>query len=178
MAARGGGSRIGLSVGLGVAGGIGYYLYQAGGDPKLAEREFERTSHPSVLRLVTPADTRQMMPRACLPRSRATSPGRKRKRRPAQRCWVRRQARRSIRRSVVTTGGLRQSVDFSQIAEAKATTSKIDEKLEAYRAQADKKIGEVSSQTAKELHSAVDKFDKTVEDKTAQSKSWLSGWFK
>lgn len=65
-----------------------------------------------------------------------------------------------------------------QIADAKATTSKIDSKLEAYRAQADKKIGDVSHQTAKDLHSAVDKFDKTVGEKAAQSKGWLSGWFK
>ena len=30
-------------VGLAAAGGVGYYLYNAGGDPKLAEKKFERT---------------------------------------------------------------------------------------------------------------------------------------
>ena len=28
--------------GLAVAGGVGYYLYQAGGDPKVARKEVER----------------------------------------------------------------------------------------------------------------------------------------
>ncbi|KAB2572197.1 hypothetical protein BFW01_g3187 [Lasiodiplodia theobromae] len=144
MAARGGGSRIGLSVGLGVAGGIGYYLYQAGGDPKLAEREFEHDASRLSSKI------------------KGDLPGKEK------------EAKTSAKVLGEEAG---EAIDKT-IAEAKATTSKIDEKLEAYRAQADKKIGEVSSQTAKELHSAVDKFDKTVEDKTAQSKSWLSGWFK
>lgn len=43
MAARGG-SRLGLYGGLAAAGGVGYYLYQAGGSPKLAEKELERAS--------------------------------------------------------------------------------------------------------------------------------------
>lgn len=30
--------------GLAVAGGVGYYLYSAGGDPKVAEKKFEGTS--------------------------------------------------------------------------------------------------------------------------------------
>jgi len=30
-----------LLIGLGVAGGVGYYLYNAGGDPKAAEKKFE-----------------------------------------------------------------------------------------------------------------------------------------
>lgn len=45
MAAR----RIGLYGGLTAAGGIGYYLYQAGGNPKLAEKEFERALSSSSL---------------------------------------------------------------------------------------------------------------------------------
>jgi hypothetical protein len=31
-------------IGLAAAGGVGYYLYNAGGDPKLAEKKMERTS--------------------------------------------------------------------------------------------------------------------------------------
>ena len=31
-------------VGLAAAGGVGYYLYRAGGSPKVAEKEFERES--------------------------------------------------------------------------------------------------------------------------------------
>ncbi|KAK7724473.1 hypothetical protein SLS57_004228 [Botryosphaeria dothidea] len=140
MAAR----RIGLYGGLTAAGGIGYYLYQAGGNPKLAEKEFEH----DAARLSS--------------KVKGELPGKEK------------EAKTSAKVLGEEAG---ERVD-SAIAEAKATTSKIDEKLEAYRAQADKKIGNVSSQTAKDLHSAVDKFDKTVEDKAAQSKSWLSGWFK
>jgi len=34
-------SRTPLILGLAVAGGVGYYFYQAGGDPKVAEKKFE-----------------------------------------------------------------------------------------------------------------------------------------
>ena len=37
-------SRAPLYLGLGAAGGIGYYLYSAGGDTKVAEKKFESTS--------------------------------------------------------------------------------------------------------------------------------------
>jgi hypothetical protein len=37
-------SRRGLTIGgLAVAGGVGYYLYSAGGDPKVAQKKFEGT---------------------------------------------------------------------------------------------------------------------------------------
>ncbi len=35
-------SRIPLYLGLTAAGGVGYYLYSAGGNPKVAEKQFER----------------------------------------------------------------------------------------------------------------------------------------
>lgn len=31
-------------LGLAAAGGVGYYLYAAGGDPKVAQKKFERAS--------------------------------------------------------------------------------------------------------------------------------------
>lgn len=34
-------SRAPLYLGLALAGGVGYYLYTAGGDPKLAQKQFE-----------------------------------------------------------------------------------------------------------------------------------------
>lgn len=34
-------SRLPLYLGLAAAGGVGYYFYQAGGDPKVAEKKFE-----------------------------------------------------------------------------------------------------------------------------------------
>jgi len=37
-------SRAPLFIGLAAAGGVGYYLYSAGGSPKVAEKKFEGTS--------------------------------------------------------------------------------------------------------------------------------------
>lgn len=37
------GRQVGTIAAMVGAGGIGYYLYSAGGDPKLAEKKFERT---------------------------------------------------------------------------------------------------------------------------------------
>lgn len=48
-------SRMPLVLGLGAAGGIGYYLYSAGGSPKAAENKFESTSSLSQRRLCFPA---------------------------------------------------------------------------------------------------------------------------
>ncbi|KAL1839331.1 hypothetical protein VTJ49DRAFT_1627 [Mycothermus thermophilus] len=42
MAAR---SRAPLAIGAAVAGGIGYYLYAAGGSPRAAEKKFESDAH-------------------------------------------------------------------------------------------------------------------------------------
>jgi len=39
-------SRLPLALGLTAAGGIGYYLYTAGGSPKVAEKQFESTLLP------------------------------------------------------------------------------------------------------------------------------------
>jgi hypothetical protein len=53
----------------------------------------------------------------------------------------------------------------------------VDQKLEAYRANADKKIDEYTKDTKKSFNSAVNTFDKTVENKASETKSWLGGWF-
>jgi hypothetical protein len=34
-------SNVGLYLGVAAAGGVGYYLYTAGGSPKVAEKQFE-----------------------------------------------------------------------------------------------------------------------------------------
>lgn len=40
-------SRRGITIlGLAAAGGIGYYLYNAGGDPKVAQKQFEGANFP------------------------------------------------------------------------------------------------------------------------------------
>jgi hypothetical protein len=37
-------SRVPLYLGVAAAGGVGYYLYTAGGNPKVAEKQFESMS--------------------------------------------------------------------------------------------------------------------------------------
>lgn len=41
-------SRVPLLLGLTAAGGVGYYLYQAGGQPKVAEKQFESDMHKAA----------------------------------------------------------------------------------------------------------------------------------
>jgi len=43
-ASKKGGGRLFFTLGLAAAGGAGYYLYSAGGDPKVAEKQFQRES--------------------------------------------------------------------------------------------------------------------------------------
>ncbi|KAF7543792.1 hypothetical protein G7Z17_g10453 [Cylindrodendrum hubeiense] len=38
-------SRLPLILGVGAVSGVGYYVYQAGGDPKAAEKQFESDAH-------------------------------------------------------------------------------------------------------------------------------------
>jgi hypothetical protein len=38
-------SKAPLAVGLAAAGGVGYYLYSAGGSPRAAEKQFESDAH-------------------------------------------------------------------------------------------------------------------------------------
>ena len=45
-------SRLPLYLGLGVASVGGYYLYSAGGDPKLAQKKAERMRHASAITLI------------------------------------------------------------------------------------------------------------------------------
>lgn len=54
-------------IGLAAAGGVGYYLYSAGGDPKLAEKKAERTcifQSNAILQLTTPDDAANLARRA------------------------------------------------------------------------------------------------------------------
>ncbi|KAK7522343.1 hypothetical protein IWZ03DRAFT_116125 [Phyllosticta citriasiana] len=109
-----------------LSGGVGWYLYQAGGSKKAVEREAQQNSMTSA-------------------------------------------------KTIGAEAG--QKID-SAINEARTTANRVDQKLEAYRAQADRKVGDYSTQVKKDAHNAVEQFDKTVEDQAAKSKSWLSGWFK
>lgn len=62
-----------------------------------------------------------------------------------------------LSQSTLTTG---------QTAEAKSKLAEAEAKAKEYR-----------DKTGKELNSAIDKFDKTVEEKAAKAKSGISSWF-
>ncbi|OCK79915.1 hypothetical protein K432DRAFT_426138 [Lepidopterella palustris CBS 459.81] len=126
------------AVGLGT-----YYLYNAGGSPKVAEKQFEHDAAKITSKV------------------RGELPGKEKE--------AKTQAK-------VYTEQAGQNID-SAIDDVKLTTSKVDAKLEGYRANAEKKLDEYRKEAGKDLSSAVDKFDKTVEQKAAQSKSWIGSWF-
>jgi ElaB/YqjD/DUF883 family membrane-anchored ribosome-binding protein len=66
---------------------------------------------------------------------------------------------------------------FHQAADIKAKTREADSKFQAYANDASKKFDETRKEVGTNLNAAVDKFDKTVEKKAAETKGWLGGWF-
>ncbi|KAL9085815.1 MAG: hypothetical protein Q9165_007447 [Trypethelium subeluteriae] len=142
MAGRGG-SNLLLYSGLAAAGGVGYYFYQAGGDPKVAQNKAE---HDAAR--VSSAIKRDL-------------PGKE--------------------KEAKTEGkvlGAEAGAKFDQtIDSAKQEYNKVDSKLQTYRKDAGKKIDQYSKEAKESASSAVNSFDKTVEDKAAKAKSGLGSWF-
>lgn len=65
----------------------------------------------------------------------------------------------------------------NQADDAKAEASKAGQKLDAYRNDAAKKLDDARKTTGQELTTAVDKFDQSVSEGAAKSKSWVGSWF-
>lgn len=63
------------------------------------------------------------------------------------------------------------------MADVKSRAQDADKKLEQYRSDAEKKLEEARKSTGANLSSAVDKFDKKVEDGTAKTQSYIGSWF-
>ncbi|KIX06796.1 uncharacterized protein Z518_04772 [Rhinocladiella mackenziei CBS 650.93] len=126
-------SRRGLTIaGLAVAGGVGYYLYIAGGDPKAARKQFE-------------ADASKLSSQV-----KNDLPGKEREAEKKTDAW-----------------GAQTGQKFDQ-ASADAKSKLAD---------AESKAKDLSAKTGNQINSAIDKFDKTVEDKAAKAKSGISSWF-
>lgn len=64
-----------------------------------------------------------------------------------------------------------------QVDTARSKLSGADAKADQYRQDGTNKLEQVRKDTGKELNSAIDKFDKTVEKKTSEAKSGISSWF-
>jgi len=135
------GRKVFTTVGLGAAGVGAYYLYNAGGSPKIAEKQFE-------------ADAAQLSSKV-----RSDLPGKEK------------EAKTSAKLYAQEAG---QKIDKA-VDDAKATTHKVDAKLESYRANAEKKFEDTRKETGKTLSNAVDTFDKTVEKKAGETKGWFGG---
>ncbi|GAB7350027.1 hypothetical protein MBLNU459_g0701t1 [Dothideomycetes sp. NU459] len=136
-------SRLPLIATLALGSGAGYYLYSAGGKPKVAEKQMEHDAArlSSKIKGDLPGKGKEFKTEAKLYGEEAGA-----------------------------------KIDDT-IAAAKSKTRDIDAKLEAYRADAEKNLEKYKKEAGKELNSAVDKFDKTVEDAAAKTKSGISGWF-
>ncbi|KAJ9625373.1 uncharacterized protein PV06_07605 [Exophiala oligosperma] len=126
-------SRRGLTIaGLALAGGAGYYLYSAGGDPKVAQKNLEADAHKLSAEI------------------KHDLPGKGKEAEKKGEAFASQAGREFDRAS----------------ADAKARL-----------AEAEAKAKEVSQKTGTQINSAIDKFDKTVEDKAAKAKSGISSWF-
>ncbi|KAL5115394.1 hypothetical protein ACEQ8H_006694 [Pleosporales sp. CAS-2024a] len=133
------------------AGGIGYYLYTAGGDAKLAEKKAEHDAANAVRRI------KGDFPGQDKEAKKAGEEGYEAVRATAQQ--YANQAR---------TEAHKAEQKFDQYsAEAK-------KKYEEAKAQAEKEF----SSTRKDLNAAVDKFDQKTLEATKETKSWLGSWFK
>jgi len=129
--------------GAGVAAGAGYYLYTAGGSPKVAEKQFEHDA-------------------AKLSSSvRSGLPGKEK------------EAKTQLKLSGEEAG---QKID-SAVQQAKEATAKADANVQAYAADASKKLSDLKAETGTKLNAGIDKFDKSVQKGASESKSWIGSWF-
>ncbi|KZF19041.1 hypothetical protein L228DRAFT_264156 [Xylona heveae TC161] len=129
-------SRLPLYLGLTLAGAGGYYLYSAGGDPKVAEKQFEHDAARVSAKV------------------RGELPG---KEKEAQ----------------------KQGEEWAQKAGARIDSTVDDAKSRIDQANKDasSKFNEYRKEAGTQLNSAVDTFDKKVEEGTSKAKSGISGWF-
>merc|ERR1711977_426755 len=118
--------------GVGAAAGVGYSLYQAGGQPKVAEKKFEH----DAARLSS--------------KVRGELPG------------AEKEAKTGIKLTAEEAGAKFDSA----AAQAKEQANKAEASISAYASDAQKEVGS-------NLMAGVDKFDKTVEKKAAETKGWL-----
>ncbi|KAE8162696.1 hypothetical protein BDV40DRAFT_264538 [Aspergillus tamarii] len=130
-------NRTGLYAALAAAGVGGYYLYRAGGDPKVAKQEIKHDA--DVARNKVPAD-------------KAERAGQK----------VGSEAGAHIDEAV--SNARTQAQDASNRASGLAHES-LD------------KLNDVRQDASATIKANVDKFDKTVEQKTSEAKGSLSSWW-
>ncbi|KAK4164798.1 hypothetical protein QBC43DRAFT_316814 [Cladorrhinum sp. PSN259] len=148
MAAR---SRVPIALGSLAAGGIGYYLYSAGGSPRVAERKLETDAHRLSSKI------KEHTPDSSSFRSGSSS--------------YDNQSPISTRAESAKEQGARVGKEVGGKIDSAVNTinhdlSKAKRETEAY-----------AKQTKADTLKKIDEFDRTVEEKAAKSKSYVSGWF-
>ncbi|RMZ69921.1 hypothetical protein GMOD_00008861 [Pyrenophora seminiperda CCB06] len=136
--------------GLTAVGGVTYYLYSAGGDPKLAEKKAEHDAATAARKL------------------RGDYPGQDKELKKAGE-----EGYEAVRARA------EQYADQAK-AEAKKAEQKLDAYSQNARKQYEdaKLIAEKEFHAAgKQVNAAANKFDAVVEDKAAKTSSWFGGWF-
>ncbi|EDU39694.1 hypothetical protein PtrSN002B_004139 [Pyrenophora tritici-repentis] len=136
--------------GLAAVGGATYYLYSAGGDPKLAEKKAEHDAATAARKL------------------RGDYPGQDKELKKAGE-----EGYEAVRARA------EQYADQAR-AEAKKAEQKLDTYSRDAKKQYEdaKLIAEKEFHAAgKQVNAAANKFDAVVEDKAAKTSSWFGGWF-
>lgn len=129
--------------------GVGYYFYQAGADPKVAQKKAEGSwqHRPDSMQLqltfITPADAAKLSHEV-----KGHLPG------------SGKQAKKDAE-----VAGSEISSKLNQLTrDAKNEASKVDDKLEQYRKHAAASLEKTGKEVTKETNQAIDKFDQKVTD--------------
>ncbi|KAL8870552.1 MAG: hypothetical protein Q9174_003432 [Haloplaca sp. 1 TL-2023] len=138
--------------GVTIAAGTAYYLYSAGGNPSVAEKQLEHDVSAAGARLKGQD----------LSAKEAQKKGE---------VWAK-EAGATLDRTVDNVRGDVREAD-------KIVTSKMNEagsKVDQLKDQGSKQLKDISNQTSKELQQTADNFDKKVTQKTSEAKSGISSW--
>ncbi|KAF1825446.1 uncharacterized protein K489DRAFT_157708 [Dissoconium aciculare CBS 342.82] len=165
-------NRLTTWLGLGAAGAVGYYFYQAGGDPKLAEKKFEGT-HPShdlssLRNPLLPNSSRidqSRPPTADAARVSSTV----KEQIPGQAKQLQKDGELTLQHAKSSLNSLGKDI--------KTEASKADAKINKLSSEAASKLDQTSRDVQAAGSKAVNEFDKNVNEGAAKAKSGLSSWF-
>ncbi|KAF2634713.1 hypothetical protein P280DRAFT_554354 [Massarina eburnea CBS 473.64] len=133
--------------GIAAAAGGAFYLYSAGGDPKLAQKKIEHDAASASAKV------------------RGDLPGHEK------------EAKKAGEEGYEALRARAEDLANDAKAKANQTGRQVDRKLDQYRNDASQKLEDVRQTTGKDLNAAVDKFDKSVTEGASKSKSWIGSWF-
>ncbi|MCJ1335035.1 hypothetical protein MMC09_000301 [Bachmanniomyces sp. S44760] len=145
MAAR----RAPLILGLTLAGAGGYYLYTAGGDPKVAQKKIEHDAHA-----VSPFST---------------------KGKEVQKSTEEFAAKAGSKLDQIVDQTRAETRSFDKTVQQKAAEAEAE--MKKLKSEGVNTFNNIRKETGRDLSESVDKFDKTVEKKASEAKSGISSWF-